>query len=80
MRARKLSKSKIIEIVAGPNGSGKMGEKENKASLRLIKSALKLFPKVVKEKERAHRENEKVLKNFAPLSRKLKKLTSETGD
>jgi hypothetical protein len=46
-------------------------EKEN---LRDIERAIKIFPKVVAEKERAFREKEKILKNFAPLSRKLKKL------
>lgn len=54
-----------------------MATKENEKTLRQIKSALKIFPKVVKEKEKAYREKEKILKNFAPMSRKLKKITSK---
>ncbi|HMN68634.1 MAG TPA: hypothetical protein PKC28_08850 [Bdellovibrionales bacterium] len=54
-----------------------MAAKQNKQTLKDIKAALKIFPKVVKDKEKAYRENEKVLKNFGPLSKKLKKLTSK---
>lgn len=50
--------------------------KENKEKLKQINAALKIFPSVVKEKERAFREKEKVLKAFAPISRKLKKMMS----
>lgn len=50
--------------------------KAKKAALdekKLLKKALADFPKIVKQKEMAAREREKVLKAFAPLSRRLHK-------
>jgi soluble lytic murein transglycosylase-like protein len=52
-----------------------MAKKQNDRVLKDIKAALKLFPKIVKQKETAYREKARVLKNFAPLARELFKLT-----
>jgi len=57
-----------------------MAVKQNKRTLKAIKAALKIFPKIVKEKEKAHRENEKILKNFASMSKKLKRITSKKAN
>jgi hypothetical protein len=40
---------------------------------KLLKKALADFPKIVKQKEKAAKEREKILKAFAPLSRRLHK-------
>lgn len=52
-----------------------MAKRSSERTLKDIKAALKIFPKIVKQKEKAYREKEKVLKNFAPLARELFKLT-----
>ncbi len=39
--------------------------------LKDINTALKIFPKVVREQKIAHRENEKVIKRFMSLAKKL---------
>lgn len=53
------------------------GKKPRKKILEDIASALEIFPSVVKQKERAWREKEKVLKRFAPVSKKLLKIASK---
>lgn len=49
-------------------------ERQHRQTLKDLKKAIKIFPTVVKEKARASREREKILKNFAPMSRKLLQL------
>ncbi len=49
-----------------------MNDEERRTKLKLIKAALKRFPQIVKEKERAHLENEKVIRAFMPMARDLK--------
>lgn len=46
-----------------------------KTRLRDINKALKVFPKVVKEKERVHREKEKIIKPFMKVAKDLKRRT-----
>jgi len=52
-----------------------MSSKEDKKILKDLKAAMRIFPKIVRQKERAFREKEKILKRFAPVSRQLQKLT-----
>jgi len=54
-----------------------MASKPDKRLPKDMQSALKAFPKIVKQKEDAAREKEKVLKNFMPFSRKLLKMTKK---
>ncbi len=54
-----------------------MAENQNRKTLKQIKAAIEIFPKVVKGKARAAREKEKILKNFAPFSRELEKIINK---
>lgn len=54
-----------------------MASESNKRLPKDMQKALKIFPKVVKEKEKAAKERQRVLKNFAPASRRLEKLVKE---
>lgn len=54
-----------------------MTDKERKAHLKLIKAALKEFPKVLARKERAYKERQKRLKAFEPLSKMLLALSKK---
>lgn len=56
-----------------------MANKRDKTLPKDMQSALKMFPKVVKAKEKAALEKRKVLKNFAPFSRKLDALKKKTA-
>ena len=55
-----------------------MANKMDKRLPRDIREALKKFPKVVEKKEKAARQRKRVLRNFAPFSRELKKLTDKS--
>jgi ubiquinone/menaquinone biosynthesis C-methylase UbiE len=54
-----------------------MTSKAKISKLKDIKKALKEFPKIVREKEAAHREREKVLKPFMKVARDLAKTTAK---
>jgi len=54
-----------------------MNQKEKSDNLKLIKKAIKEFPKVIKQKEDAHREKEKIIKAFMPMAKKLQKQTEK---
>jgi hypothetical protein len=50
-----------------------MTDKDRAKTLKLINKALKEFPKVLRQKELAYQEKEKVLKSFMPMAKDLKK-------
>lgn len=56
-----------------------MSENEKSKRLRDIHAAIKIFPKIVAQKERAYREKQKVLKNFEAFSSEFAKLTAQTS-
>ena len=48
-------------------------DKAHPLNKKLLKKALAEFPKLVKQKEKAAKEKQKILKSFEGLSQKLKK-------
>ena len=46
-------------------------QKQINKEMNDLKAALNLFPKIVREKKQAHKKNEKIIKRFMSMARKL---------